>query len=256
MEGSGKVFRICRQWLDNRHQPDCLTRVYDWPGIIQNLIYPPTCLLCGDPGADDRDLCQLCAAALPYLESACPVCGLPLAVPAQPSCGACQKQPPPFDRMVAAFHYEEPARHLIHSLKFGARYANARLLGSLLADRVTAAVDRPEVIMPVPLHPVRYRERGFNQSLEIARVLSQQTGIPLDCTACRRIRPTAPQTRLQADERRKNLRQAFGVMQPLTATHLAIVDDVVTTTATVGDMAKVLRRAGAQRIQVWACARA
>lgn len=237
-------------------QPKNRDEVYHWPRIIQNLLFPATCLLCGDPGSDDRDLCQSCMDALPYLENGCPVCGLPLSGTALQPCGACQKKPPPFDRLVTVFRYEEPARHLIQSLKFRARYANARLLGSLLAERIAGAPERPEVIIPVPLHPARYRERSFNQSLEIARVVARQTGIPLDYAACRRVRPTAAQAGLHARERRRNIRKAFSVHTPLKYQHVAILDDVVTTAATVSELARVLRHAGVKTIAVWACARA
>jgi ComF family protein len=251
------VYGTWRERARTPRQPNFLTEVYNWPRIIQKLVFPPTCLLCGDPGAADRDLCQACAEALPYLETACPVCGLPLAAPAaSPTCGACQQQSPPFDRMVTVFRYEEPARHLIQSLKFGARHANARLLGALLADRVAVTASPPEAIIPVPLHPARYRERGFNQSLEIARVMSRQTGIPLDYAACRRIRHTDAQARLNAEQRRRNIRRAFHVDPSLPYRHVAILDDVVTTAATVGELAKTLRRAGVTTVEVWACARA
>lgn len=234
-----------------------MNRVYNWPRIIQNLVFPPTCLLCGDPGAADRDACQPCTDALPWLGSACPICALPLsaAAPRQP-CGACQRRHPPFDRVMAVFRYEEPVRHLIQGLKFNARYAHARLLGSLLADRVGQLTEPPEAIIPVPLHPARYRERGFNQSLEIARAVSGQTGIPTDHVLCRRIRRTNAQIGLTARERRRNIRSAFAVVKPLPYRHVALLDDVVTTGATVGELAKTLRRAGADRIEVWTCARA
>lgn len=249
------IFRVGRARTDAPCQPVNRQAVDDWPRIIQNLLFPPTCLLCGDPGYAGRDLCRRCTDTLPYPEHACPVCGLPLAAPDPQPCGACQKQPPPFDRLIAALRYEEPARHLIQALKFRARYAHARLLGTLLAERVNNAPVRPEVIIPVPLHPARYRERTFNQSLEIARVVSRRTGIPLDYTACRRVRHTAAQTGLPAKERRRNIRKAFSVTTPLTYRHIAILDDVVTTAATVGELARTLRRAGADTITVWACAR-
>lgn len=231
--------------------------VYEWPRIIQNLVFPPTCLLCGDPGLGDRDICRACAAALPYLDSACPVCALPLpaAAPQQP-CGACQQRRPPFNRMLAVFRYEEPARHLIQGLKFNARYAHARLLGALMADHVGRLTEPPEAIIPVPLHPSRYRERGFNQALEIARAVSGHTGIPVDHAACRRVLRTAAQTGLPARERRRNIRKAFAVVTPLPYRHVALLDDVVTTGATAGELATALRRAGAECIEVWACARA
>ncbi|WP_054775018.1 ComF family protein [Methylogaea oryzae] len=108
----------------------------------------------------------------------------------------------------------------------------------------------------MPLHPKRYTERGFNQSLELARLLSQRLGIPLDARHCRRIRTTPPQSRLTALQRRRNLRGAFHIKGAIQADHIAILDDIVTTGATVGALARALRQAGVKRIDIWCCARA
>lgn len=229
--------------------------VNDWPRIIQDWLYPPTCLLCGDPGDRSLDLCRPCADSLPRIGTACPRCALPLAASGLFLCGACQKRPPAFDAAHALFHYQEPVAHLIRGLKFGARYAGARLLGTLLTDHLAERAGRPEAIIPVPLHSGRYRERGFNQSIEIARTVSRRLHLPLDLESCRRVRATPAQTRLPAGERRKNLRRAFAA-DPLPFRHVAILDDVVTTGTTANEVAKALRRAGAERVEVWACARA
>ena len=252
------ILQSLRNGVAHRRQPGNPKMIDGWLNSIQNWLYPPTCLLCGDPGHEDRDLCEPCTRALPWIESACPSCGLPLAAPSPQSCGACQQKRPPFDRLLTVFRYEEPVRHLIQSLKFGARYPNARLLGALLAERVSREAERPEVIIPVPLHASRYRQRGFNQAQDIARIVARQAGIPLDIMACRRVRATEAQAQLDADTRRKNIRKAFAMMSTVRRPyrHVAIVDDVVTTGATVGELAKTLRRAGVETIEVWACARA
>ena len=231
-------------------------QINNWPRIIQNLIFPPTCLLCGDPSESDWDICPACLKSLPYLDNACSVCGLPLAAPTASVCGDCQKNPPPQDRLIAPLRYEEPVRHLIKGLKFGSRLAHARLLGALLAQRVRHQPDLPEILMPVPLHPSRYRERGFNQALEIGRVVAHCHNIPLNYQIIRRTRPTHAQAQLHADERRKNLRRAFQLTHDLPWRHVAIIDDVVTTGSTVAELATTLRQAGASMIEVWACARA
>jgi ComF family protein len=237
-------------------QPDFADRMNKWAGIIQDWLYPPTCLLCGDPGYYGQDLCEPCLRSLPFLVVACPRCALPLAGPEPHLCGACQKKPPAFDAAFALFRYEEPVRHVVQSLKFGARYPAARLLGGLLGEALRSRGDYPEAILPVPLHGSRYRERGFNQAREIARGVSGLLDIPVDASACRRVRATAAQAMLPAKERRRNLRRAFEASAPLPYRHVAILDDVVTTGTTVNEMARALRRAGAERVEVWACSRA
>ncbi|MGX2039081.1 ComF family protein [Methylocaldum sp. MU1018] len=227
-----------------------------WSNIIQDWLYPPTCLLCGDPGRAGIDLCPDCLRSLPYNAVACPRCALPLESPAPQTCGSCQKKPPVFDAAFALFRYEEPVRHLIQSLKFGARYPCARLLGTLMAERLAALEEKPSVIVPVPLHRSRYRQRGFNQAIEIARTVSRRLHVPLDLNSCRRIRPTAAQTGLPAKQRRNNLRHAFAVEMPVEHRHAVILDDVMTTGATANELAGALRRAGVAKIDVWACARA
>jgi ComF family protein len=227
-----------------------------WPRIIQNRLYPPTCLLCGDPGEWERDLCGPCADSLPYIVTACPRCAAPLDSFAGQLCDQCLKSPPVFDAAHAPLHYEEPVRHLVVSLKFGARYPSARLLGALLADSLEHRADTyPEVIIPVPLHASRYRKRGFNQSTEIARVVSRRLSLPLDLNACRRVRATTAQSNLTAKARRKNLHQAFACPNALPYRHVAILDDVLTTGTTANEVAKTLRQAGVEIIEVWACAR-
>ncbi|MFM8332482.1 MAG: ComF family protein [Candidatus Methylumidiphilus sp.] len=229
----------------------------NWPGIIQDWLFPPTCLLCGDAGTPGRDLCPACAAALPFNQPACPRCARPLPFATNLPCGACQRRPPPFERSFALLRHEEPARHLILALKFHARHPCARLLGDLLGDALAGLADPPGLIIPMPLHPSRYRERGYNQSLEIARTVGRRLSIPLDTRSCRRVLATPPQTQLgSAEERRRNVRKAFAVVHQPAAGHVAILDDVVTTGATVTALATVLRRAGVGRVDVWACARA
>lgn len=240
-----------------RRQLEKVGAVNKWPRIIQDWLYPPTCLLCGDPGDGGLDLCRPCADSLPYVGIACPRCARPLSAPVPLLCGACQKKPPAFHASVALLEYDTqgPAGHLVKSLKFGARYPAARLLGTLLAERLHGRSDLPEAIIPVPLHESRYRKRGFNQAIEIARTVSRRLDIPLDLTACRRIRATVAQARLPAGERRGNLRKAFAARPGLVHRHVAILDDVVTTGTTVNEVARTLRWAGVEKIEVWACAR-
>lgn len=230
-------------------------QVYKWLNVVQSGLYPPLCPLCGQRGSAEHGLCKGCLNTLPRNRACCEQCAAPLPH-AQARCGRCSRRPPPFSRSVIPFRYEAPFDFLIQQLKFHQRLDLAPTLGMLLADAVKAQPDpKPALLLPVPMHRLRLRERGYNQALELARVLSAELAIPVDWKRCRRIRHTLPQTRLQGRERRRNMRGAFGISTSVPR-HVAIVDDVVTTGATVSELARLLRRAGAERVDVWACARA
>jgi ComF family protein len=131
---------------------------------------------------------------------------------------------------------------------------HARMFAALLATRL-AKVSPPDCIIPIPLHPSRQRERGFNQAIEIARPLSQHMGCHLDIETCIRTQPTPPQSLLSGSQRRNNLRGAFALTRPLQARHVALIDDVMTTGSTLNAVSNLLRHGGAKRIDVWVCAR-
>lgn len=204
------------------------------------------------------DICRPCREALPHNAAACPRCGMALESCQNPPylCGRCQQKAPAFDATQAIFLYQGPIRHLILSLKFKADYPCARLLGSLMAQPLARLPFRPQCLIPVPLHGSRYRQRGFNQALEIARPIARELNIPIRSDCCRRTRSTPPQSELPAKKRLSNLKNAFEVRNLAGFDHVAIIDDVITTGATVNELAKALKRAGIQRIDVWTCARA
>jgi ComF family protein len=239
-------------------QPAGMKMGYNWINIIQDYLLPPTCILCGNSGFDGRDLCASCYQRLLRNNLCCYRCAEIFATPtASPIlCGRCLSSQPAFDETYAPFIYHGEMRHLITSLKFGAHYKNARLLGLLLAEHLKITAQRPELILPVPLHKTRYRERGFNQAIEIAKTVSRQLQIPLDLSSCLRHRDTPHQTALTARQRRKNMKNAFSIIKPLHAQHIAILDDVMTTGSTAHELASLLKKTGASRVDVWVCARA
>lgn len=153
-------------------------------------------------------------------------------------------------------HYEEKSRYLITSLKLSSNYPASRLMGNLMAERLSKEQKHPELIIPVPLHPTRYRSRGFNQATEIARPISKVLNIAIDRHSIQRIIDTGTQTKLHAKERHKNLRGAFQLKKPIAANHVAIIDDVITTGSTVTELAKTLKKSGIEEIEVWSFARA
>jgi ComF family protein len=227
-----------------------------WLGVLERLVLPPNCLLCGSVGTAELDLCAACLSDLPRNLAACPRCAAPLAAGWTGPCAHCRAQPPDFDRAFVPFRYRPPVDFLITRLKFGGRLAHARLLGELFAAALAERGDPlPDCIVPVPLHPRRLRERGFNQALELARAAAHRFGIPLWINGLRRVRYTVPQTRLDADRRRTNPLGAFALGTPPPGSRIALMDDVVTTASTVAECARVLRAGGATDIEIWAIGR-
>ena len=214
-------------------------------------VLPQQCLLC-TAAASMSALCAACHAQLPWLPVArCPQCALPTFEGSL--CGTCLSHPPRFDRVTAAFAYQWPLAALIHHYKYGGNLVLARPFAQALAAQIHDAAD---LIIPMPLAPRRLRERGFNQALEIARFVSQLTGIAITADACRRVRDSAPQAALPWSERRSNIRGAFVCDADLQGKRIAVIDDVLTTGATLNELARNLRQAGATQIQGWVVARA
>jgi ComF family protein len=221
-------------------------------------LWPSVCILCRRRGELSVDLCPACEADLVPNGHACATCAEPLSIAQEPSiCGACLQRPPAFESSFVPFRYAYPIDHLVRGLKFRGELACGRVLGELLAARVLARdAVLPELIIPVPLAQQRYRRRGFNQANELALPIQRATRIPVRNDLVVRHRETAEQAALDLESRRKNVRHAFTIVRALPARHVAILDDVVTTGSTVGEVAGVLRDAGAERVEVWAVCRA
>ncbi|MBE2260253.1 MAG: ComF family protein [Candidatus Accumulibacter sp.] len=210
------------------------------------------CLLCGATSGA-RLLCAACEADLPRLpEARCRLCALPTA--SGETCGRCLSRPPPYDLTLAAFRYDFPLDKLVQSFKYGHRLALGRYFGEQLAALTTN--DAADLIIPVPLHPLRLRERGFNQALELARPVSRAWRIPIDLRSCRRIRHTSVQAELPWRERAKNVRGAFHCAADFSGQRLLLVDDVMTTGASLDELARTVKRQGAAHVALLVLARA
>jgi len=220
-------------------------------------LLPWRCTLCGAVGLPDLDLCAACHADLPWNTSACPGCARPMPQGAADwRCGSCLAHPPAWDGAFSTLRYALPVDTLIQQLKFQGRLARARLLGDLMAATLTSSrrTPWPEALIPVPLHPARLRERGFNQARELALHLARLPGVRLCDDLARRTRATPPQVGLTAAARARNLRGAFAV-DGAPPDHVALIDDVLTTGGTLTALSLALRAAGASRIEVWTVAR-
>ncbi|MDH3712426.1 MAG: ComF family protein [Gammaproteobacteria bacterium] len=228
---------------------------------VTDTLYAPHCLLCGGRGSDRRDICAACAFELPANTYCCDLCAVPLPEPTgvrhATTCGRCLRRRPKYRSAYAAFVYAPPLDHLVQCFKFGGRLEYGRLLGQLLVERLAVQPSCPvDCLLPVPLHASRLRERGFNQALILARTLSRAASIPVARGLAKRNRATPVQTKLNASERRRNVRAAFSVRGPVQGCRIALVDDVLTTGATVDELARLLLRGGAAEVHVWALARA
>ncbi|MBI2959827.1 MAG: ComF family protein [Betaproteobacteria bacterium] len=220
-----------------------------WSGLGRALL-PQDCVLCG-AASGAWPLCPPCRADLPALPAQCPRCAdasLDGSV-----CGACLRAAPPFDATHAAWRYEFPADRLVHALKFRARLALAAFFGSVLAARFPPGA--ADLVVPMPLHRLRLAERGFNQAAEIARHMARATRTPFAPALAVRLRPTLPQSDLPHAERAGNVRGAFRCHADLRGRRVAVVDDVMTSGATLAELARALKRAGAARVENWVVTR-
>ena len=219
------------------------------------------CILCD--ATCTQDFCDACLQHLPGIPAHhCPICLSAFAFhPAQPHrsqvCGSCLATPPAFDATVAALTYTFPVDALIHALKYRAQLAIAPILARLLIDklRYLESAHKPDLIIPMPQHARRLQERGFNQAVEIARCVARAMNIKMDLDSCKRVRNTPPQTELAWKLRQKNVRNAFNCTLDLSGSHVVVIDDVMTTGATLHALAQQLRIKGAAKISNWVIAR-
>lgn len=230
---------------------------------LLDLILPPRCLRCGITVEDAARLCAECWRSLTFLgPPQCRLCGYPLphAVPAAPLCGECTREAPAYDRARAALRYDDGARRLILAFKHADRTDTAPAFGAWLARAGAELLADAEVITPVPLHRLRLLKRGYNQAAILARALTKETGLALIPDLLQRRRATASQQGLSAQARLENVTAGAFRVHPWQRSRVedrrvALIDDVMTTGATVSACARVLRRAGAARVDVLTLAR-
>jgi ComF family protein len=240
---------IC-QWLHD-----------EFRGLL-GLLFPPACPLCGSDLAADSPVsfCTDCLTGIhPLTSPCCPRCALPYATEdgSDHLCESCLRADPPFSRVDAIGIYEENLRTAVQRFKYEGAIVLDRSLGGLLAavlERTGAS--RPDLLIPVPLHPSRLRERTYNQALLLARVLGRRWRLQVPARLLVRNRPTPPQQGLKAEVRRQNLKGAFTLNRKLNGERVLLIDDVVTTGATVRECSRVLLEGGAGEVVVAVLARA
>jgi ComF family protein len=219
---------------------------------------PRHCFLCASPTPGRLLLCQPCESQLPRTHLAlCRRCAEPLAFPGnEVSCPRCRQQPVAFDATVAAYEYRYPVDVLVRHLKYRKALHLAAALGKGLAEAVGHCGDPlPDRIVALPLAPRRFRMRGYNQALEIARVVARALNLKRDDGVLRRVRETTPQAGLGALMRLQNMEGAFESRVAVKGERIALVDDVMTSGATLHSAARVLKAAGAEQVFAWVVAR-
>lgn len=230
--------------------------------VLLDLVYPPTCLNCEAPTAAPDSLCASCFQSLrPITAPLCPILGLPFEVSLGPDAVSAEAlaDPPPFGRARAAVIYNDVARTLVSRLKYGDRPELARFCARLMAGAGHELWEGAPILVPVPLHPARHRQRRYNQSAELARAIGSIVGLEVDPLLVRRIRKTRQQVGLSEDGRQRNVAGAFAVHPDMLARsrgrRIVLVDDVYTTGATTKTVTRTLLRAGAESVDVISFAR-
>ncbi len=224
---------------------------------IQQRFFRPCCRLCRAATPAGQSLCHRCLSALPHLTHACPRCALPLddRVPPHQLCGECLADPPPFDRVIAPFIYRDPIDDLIGRFKYHRALSDGQLLARLLALHIQRIGHDVELLLPMPLHPTRLQERGYNQAAEVTRVVSKVAGAPWHANLLLRQQAATSQREANKRERLRNVRSAFGCASRHLPGRVAIIDDVITTGATARAAAACLKKAGVNWVEIWAVAR-
>ena len=226
-----------------------------------DIIYPPRCLGCAlflEDNHNHRQTAHFCPDCFsdfsPVVSPLCPICSTPLVSGLQKDhlCEDCLRKRPFYEAIYALYHYEGAMMEAIHQFKYGEKRYLAKSLGPLFVQFAGSRMKQRDdlLIMPVPLHKKRLRERGFNQSLLLAKHLARQMNAELDFLSLRRVRYTLPQTGLGKEERRKNVRGAFRVENPhaVKAKTVLLVDDVATTGNTLNECARVLKKSGCKNV--------
>lgn len=219
-------------------------------------LFKQNCLLCAAASSHSLSLCQACIASLPLAPSiCCPQCGLETK---GEICGSCIKETPFFDQTRALYTYAFPVDALLQHYKYNHALYLSETLGSLLSEMLLNL--EVDIIIPMPLHSTRLKERGFNQSLEIAKAIAKHHNISIDSVSCQKIKNTPPQASLPLKERKRNMRGAFEITNikhqaTIKGKHVAIIDDVMTTGASLNELAKTLKKAGAKQVECWVIAR-
>lgn len=238
-----------------------IARPFKRLGQTISAIIPRHCLFCLEKTQSHFDICHHCYNSLAINAPCCQRCASPVAAAIHSDitlCGNCLSHDYQYDRVHSPYLYCEEIRYLIRKLKYQNKIHYAEVLADLFTNKAAGITNfqLPQVIIPMPMHPRRLRQRGFNQAMELGRAIANRYQLPLNYTSLIRHRHTDIQAGLAASERQKNVRHAFKLIKPVNYDHVVLIDDVMTTGSTVNEAAKVLKKHGIPQVDVWTIARA
>jgi ComF family protein len=229
-----------------------LSSITQW---LKQLRLPQHCILCTEAHAGSDAVCDHCLSLFIPTSFCCSCCALPLPPGNFLLCGQCIQKKPDFDRVTAPYPFEEPLRSVLHEFKYHQGLYLISFLAKLIRMHLPMEALRTDCLIPVPMHPQKLQQRGFNQAVELTKLLARQLKLPYDLHICKKILHTTPQAELNAEKRRSNLLHAF-ITGPIPYHHVTLIDDLLTTGSTANALAKSLKKQGVQKVNVWCCARA
>jgi ComF family protein len=222
--------------------------------ITQRWQLQALCVLCQQYHRGRFAVCEPCHTLITPLGPACRHCAEPLPDAAFLVCGRCCQKKPWVDSVFTAYRFEEPLRTLMHEFKYRQGLHLSSYFSQLMLNALPSDLYKTDCLVPVPMHPKRIRQRGFNQSAVLTKQLSRALKLPFSLSYCRKMTNTAPQASLNATERKKNLRGVFQAKQG-SYQHITLIDDLLTTGSTANELAKTLKAQGVQQVNLWCCAR-
>lgn len=229
---------------------------YKIASITQSFRLPVICSVCNQYHPNKGPVCTDCYALLTPLPAACRHCAIPLPDAQFPVCGQCLRQKPAIDNVFTAYRFEEPLRTLLHEFKYRHGFYLSTFMTKLIRDGLSCKSYETQCLIPIPMHRLRIRQRGFNHAALLTKQLSRQLKIPYDLFYCKKIRHTPPQAGLNSKQRQNNIQHAFSTKAcPLPYEHVTLIDDLLTTGSTACELAKTLKLRGVAQVDLWCCAR-
>jgi ComF family protein len=226
-----------------------------WEALL-DLIYPPRCIFCTEiiPFQEERGICKRCRNTLPFIEGkVCQKCGKPIQdSDHRTTCFDCIKNSHVYDRGWAVFAYEGMVKDAIYRFKYGGHKEYGKYLGKLMAEKIKYQISEEgfDLIIPIPIHKRRKKERGYNQAEELAKSISSELGIPMDPFILARVKETSPQSGLSIVQRQNNIKKAFKIDDTINLHQMKIllIDDIYTTGTTINYCADLLKERGAKKV--------